>query len=459
MSNSGDSDGFEDVVNFIKDISWSELPPEARRQAKLSTLDTLGAILAGTRTQISEIVSSVAEEVWPGDHSTIFLKGRASEVGAAFANGYTANALDVDDGAKYTRGHPGAQIVPTALALAEYLHKPGKETVAAIVVGYEIASRTGRCWHDSHETYQACGSWGSVACAAVASKLYGLESDEIRQALGIAEYNAPNLPMMQAIEHPAMVKHGMGWGPMTGIIAARLARKGFTGTPSILSSPGYESWVEDIGSRYIMTEDNGVTYKEHASCGWGHPAMEAAHQLINENEIAVDRIEKIWVKGFHETVCLHIDHPSSEEEAQFSVAWPLASLLIYGEVGPDQMLEDSLDDERVKDLVDRIELLESKELNDMTSRTGRGEDRVGRWAASVEVQLEDGRRLDSGITSVDLGSKNEWTVRKIEDKFRWLVEDVIGPSGTRETVEKVEDIDCLSSIRELTKLFAADRSN
>lgn len=122
------------------------------------------------------------------------------------------------------------------------------------------------------------------------------------------------------------------------------------------------------------------------------------------------------------------------------------------------MLEGSLEDERVKDLANRIELLESKELNDLTSKTGRGEDRVGQWAASVEVQLKNGERLDSGITSIDLGSKDEWTVQKLQDKFRWLVEDILGGSKTRETMEKVEELDRLSSIRELTKLYEVYRS-
>ncbi|MBS3825289.1 hypothetical protein KGY58_01970 [Candidatus Bipolaricaulota bacterium] len=65
MNNSGECDQLEGVISFIKDISWSKLPPEARRQAKLFTLEKLDAILARSRPHISEIVSSVAEETWP----------------------------------------------------------------------------------------------------------------------------------------------------------------------------------------------------------------------------------------------------------------------------------------------------------------------------------------------------------------------------------------------------------
>ena len=106
-----------------------------------------------------------------------------------------------------------------------------REALTAIVIGYEVAHRMGRCWHDDHAIYQACGSWGSVANAAIASRLLGLDTETIKHALGIADYFAPNLPMMRDIDHPTMVKHGMGWGAMTGIMSAELASDGFTGVP------------------------------------------------------------------------------------------------------------------------------------------------------------------------------------------------------------------------------------
>lgn len=89
-----------------------------------------------------------------------------SAIGAAFANGYAANGVDIDDCALYARGHPGAQIFPTALALAEKLRLGGSQMMTAMVIGYEVAHRVARMWHNYHDVYQADGSWGSVACAA-----------------------------------------------------------------------------------------------------------------------------------------------------------------------------------------------------------------------------------------------------------------------------------------------------
>ncbi|MFO8009807.1 MAG: PatB family C-S lyase, partial [Dehalococcoidia bacterium] len=73
----------------------------------------------------------------------------------------------------------------------------GDRLLSGLVTGYEVALRFGYCWHDDHDRYQACGSWGTVACAAAAAHLMKLPENRIRHALGIADYHAPNLPMMR----------------------------------------------------------------------------------------------------------------------------------------------------------------------------------------------------------------------------------------------------------------------
>ena len=106
--------------------------------------------------------------------------------GAAFANANAANGLDLDDSACYAYGHAGAQIIPAALA-GRGAGRTGAELLTAMVVGYEVAHRIGRCWHASRDVYQACGSWGSVACAAVAANLMRLTPEQAGHALGIAD--------------------------------------------------------------------------------------------------------------------------------------------------------------------------------------------------------------------------------------------------------------------------------
>jgi len=443
-------DGNEIIADFIGNVSWNDLPEEVHQKVKLCLLDTLGATIGGTLTPVSKITASYIAKVWPGNEATVLLySASSSAAGAALANGYAANALDIDDDAKYTQGHPGAQIFPVSLAVSEKVDANGKEMLTAMVVGYEVAHRVGRCWHDYHKVYQACGSWGSVANAAITAKLIGLSKKEIKNALGIAEYHAPNLPMMRDIDTPTMVKHGIGWGAATGVISAELAAQGFTGIPSILGFKKYQDWASDIGENYIMVD--GVHFKKYPSCKWGHPVFAAALKLMHEHNIKVSDIAKIVVKGFHETVCLQIKRPQTEEEAQFSVAWPLAALLIDGELGPKQMLSHRYNDKRILSLVNKIELVESKEVDAFYRpiRENREEDPNACWSAAVRITLKNGQSFYSGITKYE----ELWDEEELKKRFRWITSYVIDNERVEKLLDIVQNFENLSSVNKLTNLL------
>jgi 2-methylcitrate dehydratase PrpD len=448
-------DGNRLIGEFVANVRFEALPAEAQHAGKLCFMDSLAATISGALVRISEITAGYAAQAWPGDEATIMLGGRRSTAaGAAFANACSGNGLDIDDVGRYTRGHPGAQLIPVALAVGEKVGAAGKDILAAVVMGYEVAMRAGRCWHHHHENFfQSCGSWGSLANAAVAARLLGLDCERTVQALGIAEYYAPNAPMMRDIDHPAMVKHGIGWGAMTGVTSAELAQRGFTGIPSLLGFPEYEQWVSDIGQRYLIV--NGVYFKRYAACGWGHPAHFAAHKLVRENGIAVGDIARIRVEGYHETTRLWIKHPATEEEAQFSVAWPMAALLIDGAIGPDQMLPRRYDDPDVLALADKIELVESLEINNLYRSLVEGrDDPQAANAAAVEIVLKDGRRFYSGLTRIEEGPYAPFSDQEMEAKFRRFVGYVLERPRVNELVDMLWRLDELPDIRTLADLIA-----
>ncbi|MGB9594589.1 MAG: MmgE/PrpD family protein, partial [Anaerolineae bacterium] len=100
-------DGSDAAAQFIAGTRWQDLPPAVQRMARMAAMDTLGATIPGTRTPVSRITARYAARTWPGDSATILLHGsRASAIGAAFANGYAANGIDIDDCGLFTKGHP-----------------------------------------------------------------------------------------------------------------------------------------------------------------------------------------------------------------------------------------------------------------------------------------------------------------------------------------------------------------
>ncbi len=448
-------DGNDLAAEFILDIRWQSLPAGVQQRARMCLLDDLGAVLSGTLTGISQIAADYAAECHRGEEASILLHGRrATAAGAAFANACAGNGLDIDDDIKFCRGHPGAQLFPAALAVAEEVGASGKALLEALVVGYEIASRTGRCWHDHHQIYHSCGSWGSVACAAVAARLMGLDKERTKHALGIAEYHAPNAPMMRDIDHPSMVKHAVGWGAMNGVMAAELAKRGFTGIPSILGLEAYREWVATLGHDYIMTD--GVGIKRWCSCGWGHPALFATLKVVQEHQIRVEEIAHLKVRTFHEGWRLYQGLPTSTEEAQFSIKWPLAALLIDGIVGPDQMLEHRLEDESIRELVGKIEVVEDTEINNIYNSTDGGIDfSEGRFVGRTEITLKDGRSFDSGIVG---RRPYDWNKNSLEEKFRWISSFVLKDDQIEKIVTLAWDFEKVADVRELVQVLERDQA-
>jgi len=443
-----------DAVNkFIACASWDQLPDDVRHVAHLALLDTLGATLVGTLTPVSHIASDFAAETWPGDEATIFLQGRrAAPAGAAFANGYAANGIDIDDCGFYTKGHPGVQIIPTALALAEAHALSGADTLTGIVIGYEIAHRAGRIWHATHDVYQACGSWGSVACAAVAARLTGLNEEQIGHALGIADYHAPNLPMMRDIDNPAMVKHGIGWGAMNGILSAQLAARGFTGIPSLFGLEEYQDWVTDVGHHYVMAD--GLAWKRYACCAWDHAAILGADQLMREHGFKAEDVAAVRVETFHETVRLGTELPATTEEAQFNLAWPLAAYIVDGVIGPNQILEPALEREDIRDLAKRIEVVEAEELNELYHLACQGDPR-GKYASKVIVDLHNGRTLETAQVEGEINfPQRTWDDESLEDKFRWLTGHVIEEDRIDALIDMIWRFETIQDVQELTQLLA-----
>jgi len=445
--------GDERAARFIAEARWESLPPEVQRKARMCLVDDLSATVSGSRTEVSRVAAEFAAARMAGNEASILMHGkRAAAAGAAFANACAANGLDSDDSARYAYGHAGAQLFPTALALTEARGLPGSRLLSGLVVGYEVAHRMGRCWHDDHEVYQACGSWGSVACAAVAAHLLELPSDQARHAMGIADYHAPNLPMMRDIAHPAMVKHGIGWAALTGTSAAELASFGFTGIPSLFSDERYQAWVADFGKDYIMVDGVAWKAKGYACCGWAHAAVEGARRLVDEHRLDPSAIRRIQIETFREAAALGTRLPTTTEEAQFNLAWPVAAMLVDGEIGPAQTLENRLGDPVIRALAGRVEVRESEELNALCRLFEKGDPR-GRFASEVKVTLADGRELSSGRVGGGLTfPQGGWNQRVMEEKFVWLVEPLLGAPATLRLLELAWSLDELDGVGELVEI-------
>lgn len=407
----------EITLNFILKTDWAILPEDVQHQSKRCLLDTLGAQIAGHQTPVGHLMTNIATQEFSGTDATILVSGKkASASGAALANGFAGNALDIDDGYRSAQGHPGACILPVALAAGEIAQSVnGKQFLTALTVGYEVAIRAALIRHKTYTTYHSSGSWGAIGGAATAGKLLGVNQEVLCHALGAAEYHAPIAPMMKCIENPGMGKDSIGWGCMVAMMSATMAEKGFTGIHPLFNDSANEKWITSLGNSYEIMK---LYFKPYSACRWAQPGIDGALKIMTEYGLHHKDITQLTVYTFKESAALSTRYPHNTEEAQYNIAFPIAAALLDGEVGPPQVLAPRLFEKDIHLMMDKIQIVAQDRFQTEYPEKAESE---------VEITTITGKQFSSGIMSArwDIHSSLP-TDRELEDKFLWLVSPVLG---------------------------------
>ncbi len=372
----------DQVTAFAERLRWDDVPATVQRRIALLLLDCAAVIEAGRDAPAARIAADHATEAHGGDAATCLLDGRRLSVpGAAWANGVLANVLDYDDGHRITKGHPGAMVITAALAVAERGGASAREFLEAVLVGYEIAIRAGIQLHEREAHYHASGAWGSLGVAAASARLMGLDREQLRHAVGIAEYHAPIALMSRAVGDPAMTKDTCGWGGLIGTTSAMLAARGFTGLDAefMLGRGDLE-----LGERWETLE---LYLKPYPCCRWSQAGIDAALRLRPDPA----RIESVVVRTFAAADGLSRRRPATTEDMQYSLVWPVATALARGRFGVEEVLG-GFEDPLVARIAARIRLEVDPELTGAFP---------ARRLTELEVHSSDGTSVRSGAIEAE----------------------------------------------------------
>src|SRR5215475_7802590 len=274
---------FERVRSIVFDQDTAAVPAEVRHFAALLLLDTLGVAAAAREMEAAKIARETALDLYAarpgGPVAKMLFDGReASVAGASFAAAAQIDNLDAHDGYNPTKGHIGVAVVPALLTFAQGLPPiSGQEALAALVAGYEIGARAGIALHATVTDYHTSGAWNALGVAAVGARLRKLTPDQLREALGIAEYHGPRSQMMRVIDVPTMLHDGSAWGALAGASAVFLAERGFTGAPAITveAAEVADTW-RDLGEAWVVDRHY---IKPYPVCRWIHSLVGAALDL------------------------------------------------------------------------------------------------------------------------------------------------------------------------------------
>src|SRR5918998_2849496 len=431
------------VVEFARTTRWGDLPADVRSQAIRCVLDLCGAAVAGSRARAARSTAGYALYAHGSGPSTIIGTGAGStSVGAALANGFAASALDIDDGYRPVKGHPGAVVFPAVLAAAEEAKSSGVEFLTALVVGYEVAMRAGRLLHALYDHYHGSGAWAPIGAAAGVARLLGCDAQQAWHALGIAEFHAAMAPEMRSVEHPSMLKDGIGWGAMVGVASAELAARGFTGIPALFDAgDSGRHLTESLGDEYLILD---LYFKLYACCRWAQPAIEGALSAARQIGATATDVARVRVHTFEAATHLRSAAPRTTEEAQFSLPWPIACALIDGVVGPEQVSGESLSDTARRELAARVELVVDPELERAFPEQA---------LAWVEIQTTGGSRARSNISAAPGDADTPLGDEELTDKFRRLTDPVLGADLAERLASVIRELPASVSLKEITKLL------
>ena len=437
---------------------FADLAEEVVDRTRYLLLDFLGCAIRGTLTnstipvlQLAERKKSVQGQI------PIIGTARSSEPSfAALAVGTAAHSLELDDVVNSGSLHPAVAVIPAALSTGYERRCSGAELLTAIVIGYELMVKLGIALQPAahyRQGFHPTGTCGVFGAAAASAKIMKLAAYEMTHALGIAGSQAAG--SLEFLADGAFTKRfHAGWAAHSGVLAAELAKDGFTGPATIIEGKfgflhGYsqESDPEAVLKNWSTPwEVMNSSIKPHACCRYKQGPIDCIMEIMESQELRAEEIERVDIAildaGFDlvaEPVEQKMD-PMSVVDAQFSMPFGAALAILRKDAFLDRYQMNEINDPEIREFMKRIRCLRDPELNNDFPR---------KWPARVVVHTTDGRNFEHRLDHPKGDPENPLSWDEVIDKFTTLAAEVLPLSQCRKIITLVRNVDQLEDITEL----------
>ncbi|HEV7800723.1 MAG TPA: MmgE/PrpD family protein [Burkholderiales bacterium] len=390
------------LAEYAAGFSYDAIPEATRERAKYLILDAVGIALASTQYDFAHrIHSGIASMSEGGNSSLIGFSGRLPLRDAILFNAAMVHGLDYDDTHIRAIIHATASAFPCALGVSESVQASGKTLLAAYVLGLEIAIRisdaAGGKFHD--QGFHPTGIAAHFSCALQAGWLYGLTPRQLVMAQGLMGSTAAG--SQEFLEEGAWNKRmHPGWAGVAGLTAAHLARAGYKGPSKVYegrfglyriylgehaASVRYDSIAETLGK---VWEVHGIAIKPYPICHLIHACADAALLLREQHALASDDIERVVALVPKQSMHLISEphdikvRPANDYDAKFSTQYVVATCLVKGRFGLEELQESALKDAQVLALAAKVECIADPDSKYPEFFSG-----------GVEIHMRDGRVL------------------------------------------------------------------
>lgn len=412
------------LASYAAQLRYEHIPTEVVQRAKDCIADTVAVIVQGNDLPWSRMIVAYAQRIGSGGRSRILgAPGPMVQApSAALANGTLAHAFESDNLTKPGAGvHPGATLVPPALAVAQERGCTGRAMITAVVAGFEVMYRIGAATHHSNERrgFHAPGTTGPFGAAIAVGRLLHLDADGLTNALGIAGSCAGGLMEFARSGTGAMVKRlHLGRAAESGVLAASLAADGFTGPRSVIE--GQAGFLRVFCNEWDVAEATrglGQTFTTMNLClkrfpchMTAHTAVQAVLELREEHGFSGEAVDRVTVYGDERMATINnIAEPADIMMAQYSIPFCVALALFRDPRQPASFDDSALTDPSIGSLCARVAI---KAADPPTRIAG---------ASIVTIELKDGRSFTREVEQFNGTPARPLSRDELRDKFTTLM--------------------------------------
>ncbi len=451
----------EILAAYCAKLKFSDLPAEVQTRARFLALDLVGNMVRGRHdTESTPVLLNAARALGlaAGNAAVFGDCARYTPAGAALLNGAFAHSLDFDDTHAAGTLHPGAPVIPAAIAAAEMVGADGATVMAGIVAGYEVTCRLavalpgGDHYDRGYHPTATCGAFGAAAAAA---RVFGLDAKGIENAFGIALSQAAG--SLQFLANGAWTKRfQVGWSAMNGLAAAVLAKEGFRGASEAIEgkagflrayapNPVPERVIQNLGTEFELME---TAVKPYPSCRYGHASVDAALALRAEHAIKPEEIERVTMGLPNKGMLLvgaplaRKQNPQNVVDGQFSGPFVVSAALAKGHMGWDSY--DHLNDNDIRAMMPKVICEEDPEIQ-------------AEFPAYMSGKVTIRARGQDFIKKVVVPKgepANFLTEAELRAKFHGLADAVLGHERAAQLADAVLNLDRAGDVNAMMRLGA-----
>jgi 2-methylcitrate dehydratase PrpD len=432
------------LAEFAASTQLERISAAARSRARWVIADSIPVIAAGMQeAEMRAFVARQLAEAGGGNAWVIGTGKRTNVLDAALLNGTAGTWLELDEGNLFAKGHPGIQVVPAAVALAQASGASGADLLRAVALGYEISARITRA-AQMRLTFHPHGTYGVIGAAVAAAVLKGFDTSQMLELINCASTMGMATSRQTLLDGATVRNIFTGHSGYMGLTATRLVECGFTGEiDSVGNVYGKGVYSEKfdpdlaiagLGTDWLITQSY---FKLHPIGRYGHSAVDALEDLLAKvpgGRLPIDAIERIEVRAYMLAASLAGKNIVSSFGARFSVPFALASILYHGRSGLKSFDDAAVANREVQALMQRVDLQEDKSF---TARFPKEQ------PVTVRIVMRDGAAYDGRCVITKGEAAKPHTEAELTGKFFELGEPVWGKAVTQKLYDglmKLEEV-------------------